>query len=77
MAGTSPILTLGFGPWGGVELLPTLGFGIGAEAVVLNEFYDVSITQQRVTDCTITQQRVTDCTITQQRVTDCTITTTG
>ncbi len=30
MAGTSPILTYGFGPWGGVELLPTLGFGIGA-----------------------------------------------
>jgi hypothetical protein len=29
MAGTSPILTYGFGPWGGVELLPTLGFGIG------------------------------------------------
>ena len=29
MAGTSPILTMGFGPWGGVELLPTLGFMAG------------------------------------------------
>jgi hypothetical protein len=38
--------------------------GLGTEVVVLNELYDVTITQQRVTKCTITQQRVTDCTIT-------------
>ena len=65
MAGTAPILTYGFGSWGGVALVPTLGFGTG-EVVVLNELYDVSIAQQRVTTCTVTSQRVTDCTITTE-----------
>lgn len=32
MASPSTVLTHGFGSWGSVNLLPTLGYGIGAEA---------------------------------------------
>ena len=34
MATPSTVLTQGFGSWGNVNLLPTLGFGIG-EALIL------------------------------------------
>lgn len=32
MASPSSVLTLGFGPWGSVNLLPTLGYGAVAVA---------------------------------------------
>lgn len=39
MSGTSPILTYGFGTWGGASLLPTLGFGIGEDTVVYATYF--------------------------------------
>ncbi len=33
MASPSTVLTRGYGSWGGVNLLPTLGYGIGAAIV--------------------------------------------
>lgn len=33
MASPSTVLTLGYGSFGGVNLLPTLGFGLGVAAV--------------------------------------------
>jgi hypothetical protein len=33
MASPSTVITLGFGSWGGVNLLPTLGYGIGEDVV--------------------------------------------
>lgn len=33
-ASPSSVLTMGLGSWAGVELVPTLGYGIGAAAAV-------------------------------------------
>lgn len=35
MASPSSVLTRGLGSWGSVNLLPTLGYGIGAAAAVI------------------------------------------
>lgn len=42
MAGTAPIITMGFGSWGGVELLPTLGFNVGEASVVIVHYHVLS-----------------------------------
>lgn len=34
MSSPSTVLTLGFGSWGSVNLLPTIGYGVGAAAEV-------------------------------------------
>ena len=55
-AKTSPLITRGFGCH--PRFLVLGGWTLGGE------YYDVTITSQRLTDCAITSQRLTDCAIT-------------
>ena len=39
MASASTLLSMGFGSWGGVNLLPTLGAGIGSEPAIARTWH--------------------------------------
>jgi hypothetical protein len=55
MASPSSVLTLGYGSWGSVNLLPTLGYGQGAVAAAA--YYAPQLTVYRVNARTLNVNR--------------------
>lgn len=51
------VVTRGFGSFGGVNKLPTLGYSIGAAAVVVNGPWCVEAAQARSAGAVVMQQR--------------------
>jgi hypothetical protein len=65
MASPSSVLTLGYGSWGSVNLLPTLGYGQGAVAAAA--YYPPQLTVYRTNAGTLNVNRENAGTLTLNR----------